>query len=102
MATAGELTILGGSPLLELVIDDALKLKATVPERYASEVQLGQTVELKVEAYPNDVFQARIARISPTIDSENRTFEMKPTSPTKTTGCSTAVSPDADPDSGCR
>lgn len=77
MATAGELTILGGSPLLELVIDDALKLKATVPERYASEVQLGQTVELKVEAYPNDVFQARIARISPTIDSENRTFEIE-------------------------
>jgi membrane fusion protein (multidrug efflux system) len=32
---------------------------------------------LKVEAYPNDVFQARIARISPTIDSENRTFEIE-------------------------
>jgi len=77
MATAGELAIIGSSPLLELVIDDALKLKATVPERYASEVQIGQTVELKVEAYPNDVFQARIARISPTIDSENRTFEIE-------------------------
>lgn len=77
MATAGELAILGGSPLLELVIDDALKLKATVPERYASEVHIGQTVELKVEAYPNDVFHARIARISPTIDSENRTFEIE-------------------------
>jgi RND family efflux transporter MFP subunit len=76
MATAGELAMSGGSPLLELVIDDALKLKATVPERYASEVHVGQTVELKVEAYPNDVFQARIARISPTIDSENRTFEI--------------------------
>lgn len=76
MATAGELAMTGSSPLLELVIDDALKLKATVPERYASEVHIGQTVELKVEAYPNDVFQARIARISPTIDSENRTFEI--------------------------
>jgi RND family efflux transporter MFP subunit len=76
MATAGELAMVGGSPLLELVIDDALKLKATVPERYASEVHIGQTVELKVEAYPNDVFHARIARISPTIDSENRTFEI--------------------------
>jgi multidrug resistance efflux pump len=42
MATAGELTILGGTALLELVIDDALKLKATVPERYASEVHLGR------------------------------------------------------------
>ena len=77
MATAGELAIIGSAPLLELVIDDALKLKATVPERYASEVHIGQTVELKVEAYPSDIFHARIARISPTIDSENRTFEIE-------------------------
>jgi RND family efflux transporter MFP subunit len=77
MATAGELAMTGSGPLLELVIDDALKLKATVPERYASEVQVGQTVEIKVEAYPHDVFHARIARISPTIDSENRTFEIE-------------------------
>lgn len=77
MATAGELAMTGAGPLLELVIDDALKLKATVPERYASEVQVGQTVEIKVEAWPNDVFHARIARISPTIDSENRTFEIE-------------------------
>jgi RND family efflux transporter MFP subunit len=77
MATAGELTMSGGPPLLELVIDDALKLKATVPERYASEVRVGQTVEIKVEAWPNDVFQARIARVSPTIDPENRTFEIE-------------------------
>jgi RND family efflux transporter MFP subunit len=77
MATAGELSMTGAGPLLELVIDDALKLKATVPERYASEVQVGQTVEIKVEAWPADVFHARIARISPTIDTENRTFEIE-------------------------
>lgn len=77
MATSGELALSGAGPLLELVIDDALKLKATVPERYASEVQVGQTVEIKVEAYPTDVFHARIARISPTIDAESRTFEVE-------------------------
>ncbi|WP_425616135.1 efflux RND transporter periplasmic adaptor subunit [Anatilimnocola sp. NA78] len=81
MATAGELATANSSPLLELVIDDALKLKATVPERYASELQVGQGVEVRVEAYPNDVFQARIARISPTIDSESRTFEIEATVP---------------------
>jgi RND family efflux transporter MFP subunit len=76
MATAGELTA-AAAPLLELTIDDILKLKATVPERYASEVRVGQAVEVRVEAYPNDVFQARIARVSPTIDSESRTFEIE-------------------------
>lgn len=77
MATAGELTSAGSSPLVELVIDDALKLKATVPERYASEVRLRQTVEVRVEAYPNDVFAARVTRISPTVDSDSRTFEIE-------------------------
>jgi len=81
MTTAGELATANSSPLLELVIDDALKLKATVPERYASELQVGQGVEVRVEAYPHDVFQARIARISPTIDSESRTFEIEATVP---------------------
>jgi RND family efflux transporter MFP subunit len=77
MATAGERTSAAAAPLLELFIDDVLKLKATVPERYASEVRIGQAVEIGVEAYPNDVFQARIARVSPTIDSDSRTFEIE-------------------------
>jgi multidrug efflux pump subunit AcrA (membrane-fusion protein) len=77
MATAGERTSAAAAPLLELFIDDVLKLKATVPERYASEVRIGQTVEIGIEAYPNDVFQARIARVSPTIDSDSRTFEIE-------------------------
>lgn len=77
MATAGELTSAAAAPLIELFIDDVLKLKATVPERYASEVRVGQTVELRVEAYPNEAFEARIARVSPTIDSESRTFEIE-------------------------
>lgn len=77
MATAGERTSATAAPLLELYIDDVLKLKATVPERYASEVRIGQTVEIGVEAYPNEAFQARIARVSPTIDPDSRTFEIE-------------------------
>jgi RND family efflux transporter MFP subunit len=66
-----------GSPMFDLVVDDVLKLKATVPERYAAEVKVGQPVELQVEAYPSDVFQAVVARISPTIDPQSRTFELE-------------------------
>jgi multidrug efflux pump subunit AcrA (membrane-fusion protein) len=57
-----------------LVIDHALKLGVAIPERYAPEVVLGQPVEVRVDAYPNQVFAGIVARISPTTDTTNRTF----------------------------
>ncbi|MBP3958917.1 efflux RND transporter periplasmic adaptor subunit [Gemmata sp. G18] len=57
-----------------LVIDHALKFGATIPEKHAPEVALGQSVELRVEAYPNQLFTGGVARISPTTDTDNRTF----------------------------
>lgn len=57
-----------------LVIDHALKLAAAVPEKHAPEVQLGQQVEVRVEAYPNETFAGQVYRISPTVDTTNRTF----------------------------
>lgn len=63
--------------VFELVIDDLLKLKATVPERHAGEVKLGQAVELFIDAYPKEVFKATVSRISPTVDPESRTFAIE-------------------------
>jgi RND family efflux transporter MFP subunit len=48
-----------------------------VPERFAAQVKEDQPVELHVEAYPDDVFQATVARISPTVNPESRTFEIE-------------------------
>lgn len=75
--TAGEFTSGSATAMFDLVIDDVLKLKATVPERYASQVKVGQPVELQVDAYPGEVFQAVVARVSPTIDAQSRTFEVE-------------------------
>ncbi|MBN9120295.1 MAG: efflux RND transporter periplasmic adaptor subunit [Planctomycetes bacterium] len=57
-----------------LVIDHALKLGVAIPEKHAPEVAVGQSVEVRVEAYPNRVFAGVVARISPTTDVANRTF----------------------------
>jgi RND family efflux transporter MFP subunit len=65
------------TPVFQLVLDTTLKLKATVPERYSAEVQVGQPVELQVEAYPAEVFVAHISRVNPTVDPANRTFEIE-------------------------
>jgi multidrug efflux pump subunit AcrA (membrane-fusion protein) len=57
-----------------LVIDHLLKLGAAIPEKHAPDVAIGQTVEIRVEAYPNQVFTGTLTRISPTTDVGNRTF----------------------------
>jgi multidrug efflux pump subunit AcrA (membrane-fusion protein) len=57
-----------------LVIDHALKFNVAVPEQHQQEVALGQPVELRVTAYPGQVFSGFVARITPTIDPVNRVF----------------------------
>lgn len=62
------------TPVFELVIDDILKFKTAIPERYLPLVHIGQKVEIKVEAWPDSVFPATVSRIEPCITPESRTF----------------------------
>ena len=57
-----------------LVLDHVLKLRVTVPEKFKPEVKFGQSVAVRVEAYPNRVFAGTVTRINPTVDTVNRTF----------------------------
>jgi multidrug efflux pump subunit AcrA (membrane-fusion protein) len=63
--------------LFRLVVDSVLKLKAAVPERYASQVRPGQEVDLAVESLPGRTIGGRVARVNPTVDTANRTFEVE-------------------------
>jgi RND family efflux transporter MFP subunit len=64
------------APLFRLLIRDPLKLRCKVPERYASLVRRGQTVNLKVIEGASQP-SGRIARISPAVDPASRTFEIE-------------------------
>ncbi len=61
-----------GQPLFSLVAEDPVKLRGDVPERYANELQVGQTVQIHVDAFPTAVFEGRLARISPASNPQNR------------------------------
>jgi membrane fusion protein, multidrug efflux system len=61
-----------GSQLFNLVAEDPVKLRGDVPERYATELQVGQTVQVHVDAFPTAVFEGRLARISPASNPQNR------------------------------
>ncbi|MSR80255.1 MAG: efflux RND transporter periplasmic adaptor subunit [Gemmataceae bacterium] len=80
LVTQGELLKTSPSTSMsafKLVIDNPLKLQAAVPERHLSEVRLGQLVDLEVESYRGRIFQGTVARINPSIDRINRTFQIE-------------------------
>jgi RND family efflux transporter MFP subunit len=78
MASVGEMVrAFPSTPVFELVMDDVLKLHVMVPERYMSQVQMGLDVEVRVEAYPNEVFPGKVARINPTVDPQSRSFDVE-------------------------
>jgi len=66
-----------GTPLFTLVVQDPLKLRGDVPERYSSELKVGQSVQVRVEAFPSEVFTGTLARISPAANPENRSVAIE-------------------------
>ncbi len=72
MVSVGEL-VKELTPVFRLVDDHIIKLRASVPERYISDIENGQTVKVNVDAYKQD-FWGKISRINPQIDPANRTF----------------------------
>jgi RND family efflux transporter MFP subunit len=65
-----------GTEVCKLVIDRMLKLKVLVPERHSNEIQRGQHVDVTTAAHPQAITGV-VARINPTVDPTNRTFQVE-------------------------
>lgn len=63
--------------LFRLVVDSSLKVRARVSERNIGVVREGQVLKLKVDAYPDELFDGKIVRVYPTIDRASRTFQIE-------------------------
>ena len=63
------------SPVMVLVRTDRLRARLAVPERWAGWVKGGVTVDLHVDAFPQETFHGKISRINPAIAQDSRTFE---------------------------
>ncbi len=71
-ASVGEY-VAAGAPVVTLVRLHPLRLQLLVPEREAAAMRIGQTVRLTVEGDAN-TYSGRVARLSPTIATDNRTL----------------------------
>jgi membrane fusion protein, multidrug efflux system len=65
-----------GTELFKLVIDQSLRLKANIPERFSSEVKLGQKANVTTAASP-EPFEGVVSRINPEVNATTRTFEIE-------------------------
>jgi RND family efflux transporter MFP subunit len=72
-----------GEAVAELVIEDPLRLWTQVPEDYVDAVRVGQLVRVTTRAHPDTTFEGRVARISPSVDSASRTFQVETLIPNK-------------------
>ncbi|MCS7020934.1 MAG: efflux RND transporter periplasmic adaptor subunit [Gemmataceae bacterium] len=60
-----------------LVVDQILKLRVAVPEKYRPQIKRGDPVELHVDAWPQRTFHGRVVRIAPLVDMSTRTFPVE-------------------------
>jgi RND family efflux transporter MFP subunit len=62
-----------GTPVVQIVRVDPLRLKLTIPEREASKVRPDQAVEVRVDGDPQ-VYIGRVARVAPSLDTDSRSL----------------------------
>lgn len=74
-AFAGEYRA-AGTPIVTVVRQHPLRLQLAVPERAAMGVRVGQVVRVSVEGDP-EVYEGKVARLSPAITEGNRTLPIE-------------------------
>src|SRR5438105_2656994 len=62
------------TPVMVVVRIDPLKVTGEIPERLGPWIKAGQTIELSVDAYPDKTIGGNLSRISPSVNSQTRSF----------------------------
>ena len=62
------------APVFTVIDSNPLKFTADVPERMAPWVTVGNSLQLRVDAYPGRTFSGKISRINPASKEQSRSF----------------------------
>lgn len=66
-----------GDEIVQLVGLDPIYAEYSLPERYLSELHVGQTVTVRVQTYPGTIFEGSIYAISPSIQTASRSVRIR-------------------------
>ena len=68
-----------GTPIVTLTNLDTLYVDFTLPEQERAKLQVGQMVEIRVDAFKDRLFQAKLTTIEPQLDPEMRSIILQAT-----------------------
>jgi RND family efflux transporter MFP subunit len=80
MVTVGQL-VSPQTAVMSLVRGGALKIVAEIPERMAPWIKQNQSAEFSVDAFADRKFSATISRISPSVNTQTRSFSFEAIAP---------------------
>ena len=66
-------TVSTATALLTIASAGSLEIEVMVPEREVGQLRTGLSAEVRLEAFPGEVFAARVTRLSPVVDPASRT-----------------------------
>ena len=70
-----------GTKVATVVKIDPLRVELTIPEQAVSLVSVGQPVKLTVDAYPGEVFDAKVRFVSPSVRADQRAMTIEAIAP---------------------
>jgi len=65
------------TPVTVIVSMDPLRVRLKIPETMAGWIQVGDRIQVSVDAYPDKTFSGKLTRINPSVDPQSRTFEVE-------------------------
>lgn len=65
------------SPVVSIVGIDRVIVRTTIIERDYGRIRTGQNCRIKVDAFPNSVFEGHVARIAPVLEEASRVAKME-------------------------
>ncbi len=68
-----------GTPIVTLTDLDTLHIDFTLPEQVRAQLAVGQTVQVRVDAFKDKVFDAKLTTIEPQLDPEMRSIKLQAT-----------------------
>ncbi len=70
-------TVAPGTPVVRLISDGSVRVRAGVPARYAESVRVGDSVEIMFEEFQGDVINSKVVFVGSSIDPQSRTFTVE-------------------------
>jgi RND family efflux transporter MFP subunit len=70
-----------GTRVATVVKIDPMRVELTIPEQAVSLVRAGQAVRLTVDAYPNEIFEAKVRFVSPSLRADQRALTIEAIAP---------------------